>query len=41
MIEEGIPYPTDILELTADRFRIRSHNPGEPVEIGMVLAGAQ
>jgi hypothetical protein len=38
MTEEGIAYPTDILELTADRFRVRSHNPGEAVEIGMVLA---
>jgi hypothetical protein len=38
MIEEGIAYPTDILDLASDRFRIRSHNPGEPVEIGMVLA---
>lgn len=39
MIEEGIAYPTDILELTAGRFRIRSHNPGEPVEITLVPAG--
>lgn len=32
MIEEGIPYPTDILHLSRDEFRIRSHNPGQPVE---------
>ena len=38
MIEEGLAYPTDVLELTANTFRIRSHNPGEPVEIAMTLA---
>jgi hypothetical protein len=38
MIEEGISYPTDVLELTANTFKIRSHNPGEPVEIAMTLA---
>jgi hypothetical protein len=31
--EDGIDYPTDILELTADRLRIRMHSPGEPVEM--------
>ncbi len=38
MIEESIPYKVDILELTNDTFRIRSHNPGEPVEITLVPA---
>jgi hypothetical protein len=35
MIEEGIAYPTDIVALDASRFSIRSHNPGEPVDIAM------
>ena len=38
MVEESIPYKVDILELTNDTFRIRSHNPGEPVEIRLVPA---
>ena len=33
MTEEGISYPTDILALDDHTFRIRSKNPGEPVEI--------
>jgi len=33
MTEEGITYPTDILTLDDHTFRIRSNNPGEPVEI--------
>lgn len=33
MTEEGIAYPVDILALEADRFEIRSNNPGEPVTI--------
>src|SRR5262245_1235737 len=33
MIEEGLAYPVDILELTDDEFRIRMHSPGEPVEM--------
>jgi hypothetical protein len=40
MIEEGIAYPTDILVLDARRLTIRSHNPGEPVDIAMVDADA-
>jgi len=36
MTEEGITYPTDILALDDRTFRIRSNNPGEPVEITMV-----
>jgi hypothetical protein len=38
MIEESIPYPTDILELTPTHFKIRSHNPGEPVIIEFSVA---
>ena len=38
MVEEGISYPVDTLRLDADRFVIRSHNPGEPVDIEMVPA---
>jgi hypothetical protein len=38
MIEEGIAYPTDILALDDDRFSIRSHNPGKPVDIVLVRA---
>jgi hypothetical protein len=39
MLEEGIRYPVEILELTHDRFRIRMKNPGEPVELTLVSAG--
>lgn len=38
MVEEGIPYKTDIVSLTPNELKIRSHNPGEPVEITMVPA---
>jgi hypothetical protein len=38
MVEEGIPYKVDILKLTKDEFRIRSNNPGEPVEVTLVPA---
>jgi hypothetical protein len=38
MIEEGIPYKTEILKLNTRELRIRSHNPGEPVETRFVLA---
>ena len=38
MVEDGLAYPTDILELTGERFRIRSHNPGAPVDITLVPA---
>ncbi len=38
MIEQGLSYRTEILKLTAGEFRIRSYNPGDPVEIGMVRA---
>lgn len=33
IIEDGLEYPTEILELTEQAFRIRMHGPGEPVEI--------
>lgn len=33
MIENGLPSEVDILHSSADKFRIRLHNPGEPVEI--------
>jgi hypothetical protein len=35
MVEEGISYPTDILSLDDSTFKIRSNNPGEPVELTM------
>ena len=38
MVEEGFSYPVDILRLDAGRFVIRSHNPGDPVDIEMVPA---
>jgi hypothetical protein len=38
MVEESVSYPTDVISLTATTFVIRSHNPGEPVEITMVPA---
>jgi hypothetical protein len=38
MVEESIPYQTEILSLTAEAFRIRSRNPGQPVEITLVPA---
>jgi hypothetical protein len=38
MIEDGQSYPIETLELTEDRWRIRSHNPGQPVEITLVSA---
>jgi hypothetical protein len=36
LTEEGIDYPTDILGLDETTFRIRSHNPGTPVDITLV-----
>lgn len=38
MVEEGIAYKADILKLSKDEFRIRSHNPGKSVEIALVPA---
>ena len=39
IVEEGLEYQVDILELTDDAFRIRIHSPGEPVEILFRPAG--
>lgn len=36
--EDGIDYPTDILESTADTLRIRMLSPGEPVEMRLTRA---
>ena len=36
MVEEGISYPTDILALDDSTFKIRSNNPGQPVELTFV-----
>lgn len=38
MTEEGITYPVDVIELTAERFHVRIRNPGESVEIEFVAA---
>lgn len=38
MVEESLAYAVDVLALDATRFRIRMHNPGEPVEITFVRA---
>jgi hypothetical protein len=40
MVEAGLPYQVDILQLDASAFRIRSKNPGEPVEMTLVPATA-
>jgi hypothetical protein len=41
MVEEGVEHTADILTLTADEFRIRSYNPGEPVELHFVPADGE
>jgi hypothetical protein len=38
MVEDGIPYRTDIVSATRDELKLRSHNPGEPVEITLAPA---
>ena len=38
MVEEGIAYPTDIVELDAAHLVLRSHNPGGAVLIPLVAA---
>jgi len=38
MVEEGVPYQVDVLNVSHDEFRIRSHNPGKPAEITFVPA---
>mgnify|MGYP003583526559 CR=1 FL=1 len=41
MVEEGISYPTEIIAIDASQFHIRSHNPGEPVDMELVPAPDQ
>jgi hypothetical protein len=41
MIEEGIPYPTDVLAVDDTKLSIRSHNPGEPVDIHLIAVPGQ
>jgi hypothetical protein len=38
MVEDGIRYRTDILALADSEVSIRSHNPGQPVDILLVPA---
>jgi heat shock protein HslJ/uncharacterized membrane protein len=38
IIEEGLEYPTEILELGGNSFRIRMQGPGEPIEIRFATA---
>lgn len=38
MVEDSIGYRVDVLELTRDSFKIRSHNPGGSVDIELVPA---
>ena len=38
MIEDSQEYPTNILSLTPNELRLRSHNPGGSVEILLVPA---
>ncbi|MBA3726093.1 MAG: hypothetical protein H0W86_06485 [Armatimonadetes bacterium] len=33
IVEESVPHKVDILDISSAEFRIRSKNPGEPVEI--------
>ncbi len=38
MVEQGLPYQVDVLSLSQDEFKIRSHNPGQPAEITLIPA---
>lgn len=38
MVEDGIEYPTEVMSLTKDEFKIASKNPGGRLEITMVRA---
>jgi hypothetical protein len=38
MIEEGIPHPVEVLNLTRDEFKISVRSPGPPVEMTLVPA---
>lgn len=39
MVEESISYRVDILALTGSSLKVRSHNPGEPVDILLIPDG--
>jgi hypothetical protein len=41
MVEDGLSYKVDVLELNASRFRIRVSNPGRATEITLVPAVAR
>lgn len=41
MVEEGVAYPTDVVEVDAAHLVLRSHNPGEAVLIQLVAAPDQ
>lgn len=41
MVEDGVSYKVDVLNLSKDEFKIRSNNPGQPVEITLVPAEGQ
>lgn len=41
MTEEGVTYPVEVLALNARQFRIRSNNPGQPVELTLERAIAR
>ncbi len=36
MVEEGLSYKAEILRLSAGEFKIRSNNPGQPVETTLI-----
>lgn len=36
MVEDGISYRVEVLNLSESEFRIRSHNPGQAVDITLV-----
>ncbi|GHH57688.1 hypothetical protein [[Pseudomonas] boreopolis] len=38
MVEEGVPYDTEIVELDAATLHLRSHNPAGTLDIPLVLA---
>jgi hypothetical protein len=38
MVEESLSYPVEVVTLEANEFRLRIHNPGEPVDITFVPA---
>jgi hypothetical protein len=38
LVEEGIAYPTGIIHLSDEEFRLRSHNPGGQLDLRLVPA---